>query len=729
MEQAQLQSQLLQLIQNQKTPVDIAELSVWLEQPQEAIEAALRPLEAAGQIMRTKRGKIGLPQLLGYVAGKLSGNARGFAFLVPYTAVNGNREGDIFIPPGALNGAMHGDEVLVHITGRAHRGQFNRQQGEVVRMLKRARSQIIGRFERNGKSGYVIPDDRRITPDIRIPRDGILGATTGDLVQVEITSYGGSNRPPTGRVMEVLGKAGSPVTDVIGIIRHYGLHERFPEKIAALAEKIPPHVREKEMRGRLDLRHDYTITIDGADAKDLDDAITLYVDAAGYHLGVHIADVSHYVKPGDAIDAQAYDRGTSVYFPGMVLPMLPTQLSNGICSLNAGEDRLALSCLMDIGNDGQIQQFRFVSSVIHVDRRMTYEHCNAMLERNDATLIEEYQDVYPLLGQMQQLAALLMQRRRQKGSIDFDLQESEIVLNAAGEVVHVGVHERGISNAIIEEFMLSANQCAAIFGQQNDLPFLYRVHENPDEGRMEELYDLLHALGISAKRPTDGVQPRDLAAVLQSVQGSEYAEIVSMVMLRSMKKARYTDTPIGHFGLAMKDYCHFTSPIRRYPDLVVHRSIKAALADGQPDGYLEKLELTVHAMGDACSEAERNAMEAERAVDDLLIAQYMANHIGEEYEGIISGVTDFGLFVRLPNTVEGLIRIAELDDDYYIYDEKLYRLTGKNTGTVYALGDGVQIRVTGVNLDLRRAEFELLGRETTGPKRRSKRQGKRPNRR
>ena len=465
---------------------------------------------------------------------------------------------------------------------------------------------------------------------------------------------------------------------------------------------MPQQVDPKQKRGREDYRGLTTVTIDGADAKDLDDAVSLEDREDGYILYVHIADVSHYVTPGCPMDQDAYERGTSVYFPGQVIPMLPEALSNGICSLNAGVDRLALSCRMELDRQGNIKSYSFHNSVIHVDKRCTYEDVSQLLEKG--ITVPGYEGVADLLLRMGKLSEILSRNRHARGSIDFDLAETDIETDDMGNAVDIRRAQRGRANAMIEDFMLSANECAAAYGSAWDLPFLYRVHEEPDQVRMEELFTMAKALGLKAPKLRN-IHPKALQALLREAEDTPYASVMNRTMLRCMKKARYADAPLGHFGLALKNYCHFTSPIRRYPDLVVHRAIKAAIGHGPGCKELEAMEEKIHAMGEHTSARERVAMEAERAVDDLLKAQYMERFIGQRFTGVITSVVDFGIFVELPNTAEGLIRMASLDDDYYVYDEKMLRLTGKRTKKTFAIGDEMDIIVSGVNLDMRRVEF------------------------
>lgn len=690
-----------------RTPASLEELMVETGLKKPALTAMLDALHAAGEVMCTRRQKYAVPKAVGCVAGRIQGTRKGYAFLIPFDG-----SPDVFIGQDDLMGAMHDDEVIAKLMGRpAHGGGRKRQAtGEVIEVLRRARQSVVGKLERSSHAAFLVPEDRRI-PDLFIPQAELNGGQSGQLVVARILSYAQDGRNATGSVTEILGEAGTAQADVRGIIRHYGLRDAFESQTLLEAASVPQTVPEQESgkKYREDFRAWQTITIDGADAKDFDDAISLVETQGGYELGVHIADVSHYVRPGSALDTEAYRRGTSVYFPGMVLPMLPEALSNGICSLNAGEDRLTLSCIMQVDIRGVVYDYRFARGVIRVQKRVTYEDANAILEEGDAQMAQRYGEVTPLLRRMEKLARTCMQRRHARGSLDFDLAEPAFTLDESGRAIDVHPHHRGIANQMIEEFMLAANECAAHFARERELPFLYRVHENPDPGRIEDLGVLLKALGLPVPRPARGgrVQPRELQAVLQKAKGQPYEMAVSQVMLRSLKKARYCEEPMGHFGLAARDYCHFTSPIRRYPDLVVHRAIIAAISGGLSEKALERWHGEMPPMAHHTSECERIAMEAERAVDDLKCCEFMEDKVGQAFSGVISGVSEFALFVELPSTVEGAIRLSSLEDDYYIFDEKLYRIVGRNSGMVYALGDPIEVRVAGVDLGQRRVEFLL----------------------
>ena len=690
-----MEEKLLNVLESQGIPMKKNELMERSGLSEEAFGEILARLEFQGKLVYTSKGKVALPQWLGYLAGTLSGNQRGFGFLVP----DDKNAEDVFLPSGALMGAMHQDRILVKVRGsRAYRGK---KEGEVVRVLSRARDSVVGRLERGHNAGFLVPEDRRI-PDVFIPLENMGDGRNGDLVVAQIVKWPSGNRNAVGKVAEVLGKSGSSQASILGIVRSSDLPDTFTKGALAQSKGVPQQVDPKQKRGREDYRGLTTVTIDGADAKDLDDAVSLEDREDGYILYVHIADVSHYVTPGCPMDQDAYERGTSVYFPGQVIPMLPEALSNGICSLNAGVDRLALSCRMELDRQGNIKSYSFHNSVIHVDKRCTYEDVSQLLEKG--ITVPGYEGVADLLLRMGKLSEILSRNRHARGSIDFDLAETDIETDDMGNAVDIRRAQRGRANAMIEDFMLSANECAAAYGSAWDLPFLYRVHEEPDQVRMEELFTMAKALGLKAPKLRN-IHPKALQVLLREAEDTPYASVMNRTMLRCMKKARYADAPLGHFGLALKNYCHFTSPIRRYPDLVVHRAIKAAIGHGPGCKELEAMEEKIHAMGEHTSARERVAMEAERAVDDLLKAQYMERFIGQRFTGVITSVVDFGIFVELPNTAEGLIRMVSLDDDYYVYDEKMLRLTGKRTKKTFAIGDEMDIIVSGVNLDMRRVEF------------------------
>lgn len=675
-------------IVSEKGPVDPGVLSQELGIEQSRIAQYADALCQEGQLMKTKKGKLAFPSQLGFLLGRIQGNPRRFAFFLP------SGEGpDLFVSRDALHGAMHGDTVLV----RCVKGT----EAEVHAIVKRANDVLVGTLELDGGENYVVPDERRIFVDIHIPGGQLQGAKDNDKVVVRIVKYQRDGRNPIGRVIEVLGQKGDPEADFLSILRVHHLDEHFPQNVLSEAGREPDHVCDADIIGREDLRAVNTFTIDGADARDFDDAVSIERLNGGYRLGVHIADVSHYVRKGSALDVEASRRTTSVYFPGHVLPMLPEQLSNGICSLNPDVDRLTFSCIMDIDLDGNVGEYRIVPSVIRSKARLVYEDVTAALETGKPL---NMQGQYDDLCLMQELFHVLNERRMKRGALDLDVDESHIILDGAGNPLAVEKAQRGVANRIIEEFMLVANETVAAHAKHLDLPFMYRVHEQPDPEKIKAFELFISNLGIALKGAKGEVHPKALQQVLAQVEGREESAVVSSVLLRSLQKARYFPSPLGHFGLAAKDYCHFTSPIRRYPDLFIHRVLKAQIA-GKP---LRAFSRGLDEAAKHCSDMERQAMEAERAMDDAYKCRYMAEHIGDVSDGLITGVTNFGLFVTMENTIEGLIPIADLDDDYYVLNEKLYTLTGERKRKSYRLGDQIKVKVEAVDLGARRIELELV---------------------
>lgn len=653
-------------------------------------DAMLEDLCRTGQLVQTKKGNFTHPSTLGMVTGRVQGHAKGFGFLI-----RENGEPDLYIPSDAMQGAMNGDTVLARPT----RGD---REAEVVSILTRANDILVGRFDRDGQDNYVVPDDKRIAFDIRVPAGSEMNADNGAKVVVRITKYASNGRAPVGRVIEILGMSGDIKADMLGIIRLHELREDFPQNVLNDAAKLPDEVTEQDIQGRSDFRALNTFTIDGADARDFDDALSLEPCEAGFRLGVHIADVSHYVRRGTLLDTEANKRATSVYLPGMVLPMLPEKLSNGLCSLNPGVDRLTMSCVMDVDENGQVVRYTIDRAVIRSHARLVYENVTAALENNDPAGLEgQFDD----LKKLRELYEILNRKRLRRGALDLDVSEMHITLDENGIPVDIGKEERGVANRMVEEFMLLANETVAAHAKALELPFLYRVHETPDDEKLKTFDAFLHNLGYHIKKGKEGtkVQPKALQNVLNDCADKPEAKVISSLMLRSLQKARYAPSPLGHFGLAAKDYCHFTSPIRRYPDLFIHRVLKAQLTAHPTTVYGKGIdELAAH-----CSAMERSAMEAERDADDLLACLYMKDHIGMEAEGIISGVMGFGLFVTLPNTVEGMIHVSHLDDDYYVYDEATYSLIGERRRKVYRLGDSIFVRVDAVNLETHRIELTM----------------------
>lgn len=665
----------------------------------------LRELEAEGVIVLTRKHKYGLAEKMGLWSGRIQGHPKGFAFLIP----DQPQLPDVFLSPEDLNGAMHNDRVLVRLNKAP--SPNSRPEGEVVRILERANTRIVGTFERTRKFGFVIPDDKRLHRDIFVSADDANGAKDGDKVVVEITTWPEKLRNPEGRIVEVLGKAGTPGVDVLSIVRKYQLPEEFPKEVLAEAEKIPDVVTPESLENRRDLRNLKMVTIDGADAKDLDDAVSLEVLPNGhYRLGVHIADVSYYVREGSALDREAYKRATSIYLVDRVIPMLPPKLSNGICSLNPQVDRLAMSVFMEINQQGEVVHYDIFPSVINVNERMTYDNVRKILVDQDSQLMERYADLVEDFRNMEKLAMILKQKRLSRGAIDFNFPESKVLLDDQGKPVEIVVQQRSIAEMIIEEFMLCANETVAQHLYWLEAPLVYRIHEEPSWEDVEQLNEFLHNLGYHLKLTVNDIHPRAFQKVINKVKDKPEEKLVNTVLLRSMKHARYAPQCLGHFGLATDYYCHFTSPIRRYPDLIVHRVLREYLENGVPSKKrLRKLEKMMPAYAEQSSLREKAAEEAERESVDLKKVEFMERHLGETFPGTISGVTSFGLFVELDNTVEGLVHVSTMTDDYYQFLENKLALIGQHTKKMYKLGDRVMVQVARVNTAERQIDFELLG--------------------
>lgn len=630
------------------------------------------------------------------------GHPKGFGFV----EIEGQDE-DIFIPESDTGTAMHQDKVRIIIRNDKKEGK--RQEGVVVKVLERGMPEIVGTYQLNRDFGFVISDNPKFSKDIFIPRKEAAGIKNGDKVIVVITDYGSGNKNPEGKIKENLGNIRTPGTDILAIVKSFGIPSEFPEKVMKQAQRVPDHVLDADRDGRLDLRHLQTVTIDGEDAKDLDDAISLTKEGDIYHLGVHIADVSNYVQYNSALDREALKRGTSVYLADRVVPMLPERLSNGICSLNQGEDRLALSCLMDINEKGKVVSHQIAETVINVNERMCYTDVKNILEDTDEEAKKRYEALIPMFFMMKELSGILRNSRHHRGSIDFDFPESKIILNAAGKAIDVKPYEANVATKIIEDFMLMANETVAQEYCTEEIPFVYRTHDNPDPEKVESLLTLLHNQGVKIQKAKEEITPKEIQQIIESIEGLPNEAMISRLVLRSMKQAKYTTECSGHFGLAAKYYCHFTSPIRRYPDLQIHRIIKDNLRgrlmrEGRTEHYAEILD-EVARQSSVC---ERRADEAERESDKLKKAEYMSYHLGEEFEGIISGVTGWGLYVELPNTVEGLVHVNTLRDDYYIFDQETYELRGEMTKKVYKLGDKVRVRVAEADKMLKTVDFELV---------------------
>lgn len=685
-------------------PLSFEELVVSLDVPKEDIplfRQCLDELEQEGLIFKTKKNEYGAPDRMGLVAGKFQSHERGFGFVIP----DDSNINDLYIQSDRVNGAMHGDHVIARVT--KHFSDDRSSEGEIVKILSRANEKVVGTFERSYSIGYVIPDHRKIKGHIIVPLDKSMDAKPHQKVIVEITRYPESERNAEGQIIEILGDVDDQGVDLLSIIRTYNIPVDFPDEVLEAAKSIPQELTSDDYTGRRDLRDLLMVTIDGEDARDIDDAVSLEITEEGnYRLGVHIADVSHYVKENSLLDIEALKRGTSVYFPDRVIPMLPTELSNGICSLNANVDRLAFTVFMEINNLGRVINHEIIESVINVNERMTYTDVYKILEEEDQELIEKYKPLVPMFKNMKDLALILMKKRSLRGAIDFDFEETKIVVDEQGKTVAIEKYEITIANKIIEEFMLLCNETVSEHFYWANIPFVYRIHEDPDPEKIQRLNEFLFNFGVRIKG-SGNVHPRALQDVLDKVKGTRQERIISTMMLRSLQKARYSDEHTWHFGLAANYYSHFTAPIRRYPDLMIHRIMKEYI---HGDLNAERIEYYTSALPEItrqCSEREKNAEEAERDYEDFKKAEYMREHIGEEFNGVVSGITSFGMFIELENSVEGLVRLSSMEDDYYIYDEKLYCLIGERTGKVYRIGDIVEVVVTNADPKTRQIDFML----------------------
>ena len=689
-------------------PMKIREMAILLSVPKEKrqeLQEVLDALIAEGKIEVSKKGKYTKAEG-NYITGTFTSHQRGYGFVT----IEGEEE-DMFIPAEDTGGAFHKDVVQITVssavTGR-------RREGKVVKILSHGITQVVGTYENSKNFGFVVPDDPKINKDIFVPRERSKGAVSGHKVVAEITDYGKKDRKPEGKVVEILGHINDPGTDIISLVRAFALPVEFPTKVLNQAERVAKEVSTADMAGRMDIRDLLTVTIDGEDAKDLDDAITLSKEGDIYKLGVHIADVTNYVQEYSALDEEAKERGTSVYLVDRVIPMLPHTLSNGICSLNQGEDRLALSCMMDIDAKGRVVGHKIAETVVCVDRRMSYTAVKKILEDKDEKTIEEYQDFVPMFELMKELAAILRKKRMQRGSIDFDFPETKILLDDKGHPVEIKPYERNVATKIIEDFMLIANETVAedFFWQQ--VPFVYRTHDNPDSEKIHKLATFINNFGYSIHIGQDEVHPKELQKLLQKIEGSTEEPLISRLTLRSMKQAKYSTISSGHFGLATNYYCHFTSPIRRYPDLQIHRIIKECLRGKMNDKRISHYDKILPEVAKHASDMERRADEAERETEKMKKVEYMSAHIGEEFEGVISGVTAWGFYVELPDTIEGLVHVTSLKDDYYDYSESTYELVGQITNHRYKLGQKVRVVVTATDALLRTIDFELADETKQG---------------
>lgn len=662
----------------------------------------LNEMEKDGEIIKNRAELYGIPERMGILKGVFAANQKGFGFVI----VEEDRP-DIFIPASNVSSAMNNDIVLVKILKDENNGK--KSEGEIIRIVERKNKKLVGIYEDSRNFGFVVPDDKKIGQDVFISKNDRNGARTGQIVVVEITSWPEKRRNPEGKVIEILGEKGDRGIDILTIIRKHNLPEEFPIQVEEYAERIEDVVPQSEIDRRRDLRDVTMVTIDGEDAKDLDDAVSVEVLKNGnFKLGVHIADVSHYVRENNVLDKEAFKRGTSVYLIDRVIPMLPRKLSNGVCSLNPKVDRLALSCFMEIDPTGKVVDHDIFESVIKTNERMTYTDVTKILRDEDPETIEKYKHLHEEFKNMGRLFEILNKKRLSRGAIDFDFDECRIILDENGKPIDILPRERAIANRIIEEFMLICNETVAEHFFWLNAPFVYRVHEDPDMEKLLHFSEFVYNLGYHVRFKEEEIHPRELQKILEKVKGKKEETVVSTLLLRSMMKAKYSQVCVGHFGLAAKYYCHFTSPIRRYPDLVIHRIIKEMINEGLTPKREKRLKTFVVDASKQSSDTERMAVEAEREVDDLKKAEYMLDKIGEEFEGIISSVTSFGMFVELPNTIEGLVHISELHDDYYIYDERHLSLIGERTKNIYRLGDEVKVVCSKVDIDAHDIYFEIV---------------------
>lgn len=697
-------------------PMKAKEIAAVLQvskEDREALRLVLEALVEEGKITLSKRGKYskGKPRVL---TGTFQANARGFGFVLP----DAEGEEDLFIPEECKNGAFQGDQVEVLVTGYKEGG---RREGKILQILSHGIVHVVGLYQKSKGFGFVLPDDAHVEQDIFVAEADSKGANDGDKVVVELTSYGDGadekqkkngrvRRPkrPEGKVVEILGKAGEPGVDILSIIKAYDLPLDFPEKVKNQAERVPDAISEADMAGRLDLRMLQMVTIDGEDAKDLDDAVSLEMDGENYKLGVHIADVANYVQENSALDREALKRGTSVYLVDRVIPMLPTRLSNGICSLNAKEDRLALSCLMTVNPKGEVIDHQIAETVICVNERMTYTSVAKILEEKDPEECEKYETLVPMFEQMAKLSAILRESRKKRGSIDFDFPETKVILDENGKPVELKAYDRNVATKLIEDFMLLANETVAEEYFWREVPFVYRNHEAPDEEKIKSLSTFINNFGFHIHVGNQEVKPKEVQKLLAKIEDTPQEAMICRLALRSMKRAGYTPENLGHFGLAAKYYTHFTSPIRRYPDLQIHRIIKDVLRGRMKEEKAAHYEAILPEVTKHASETERRADEAERETIKLKKTEYMQQHLGEVYEGVISGVTRWGTYVELPNTVEGLVHVSNMMDDHYEYVEDSYEMVGEHTGKTYRLGQPVKIKVLSVDKLSRTIDFTFF---------------------
>ena len=686
-------------------PMKLKELAILLQVPKEQrneFKKVMDSLEVEGKVKVSSKGKY-MKNEDKPLIGTFTAHMRGFGFVT----IEGEAE-DIFIGEDDINGAFHNDQVEVVIT-KSPTGK--RREGKIIRILSHGTTRLVGYFEKSKNFGFVIPDNQKFVKDVFVPLERSKGAVTGHKVVVELTKYGGENKKPEGKVVEIIGHVNDPGTDIMSIVKGFDLPTAFPEKVLNQAERVAKDVSEADMAGRMDIRDWQMVTIDGEDAKDLDDAISITKEGDEYQLGVHIADVTNYVQEKSALDREAYKRGTSVYLVDRVIPMLPHTLSNGICSLNEGVDRLALSCIMTINAKGVVVDHKIAETVVRIDRRMTYTSVKKILEERDTEEIAKYEEFVPMFELMEELASILRAKRKQRGSIDFDFPETKMILDSEGRPIEIKPYDRNVATKIIEDFMLLTNETVAEDYFWQEIPFVYRTHDTPDEDKIKKLATFINNFGHSMHIANREVRPKEIQKLLAKVEGTNEEMLISRLALRSMKQAKYTPENTGHFGLAASYYCHFTSPIRRYPDLQIHRIIKDNLRGRMNEERIKHYDHILAEVAKNSSDRERLAEEAERETIKLKKVEYMEEHLGEEFEGVISSVTKWGIYVELPNTIEGLIHVTNMRDDHYNYVEENYEMVGERTGKTYKLGETVWVRVIGTDFLQRTIDFELVRKE------------------
>jgi ribonuclease R len=690
-------------------PLLFNELLMVLAVPKEDIDifkATIGELEEEGKIFKTHRDRYGIPERMSLVVGRLQGNERGYGFVIP----DEEDAGDVFVSPDDLLGAMHNDRVIARVNRKLTGDK--RAEGEIIKIVRRENKTIVGTFDSSKYFGFVVPDSTKLSGDIFIPKDEFNGAKPGQKVVAEIIKWPEKRRNAEGKIIEIIGDKDEPGTDILSIIKVYNFSETFNEDVINQTESIKDTVTESMIKGRRDLRKLRMVTIDGEDAKDLDDAVSVEILPAGnYRLGVHIADVSYYVKEGSPLDKEALERGTSVYLVDRVIPMLPKKLSNGICSLNPNVDRLSFTVMMDIDSSGKVISHEIFESVININERMTYTDVYKILAKDDTELKKRYDYLIKDFEIMQELAIILRKKRIGRGAIDFDFEEAKVILDEKGKPIEVKRYEITIANKIIEEFMLACNETVAEHFYWANVPFVYRIHEDPSSDKIEAFNEFIHNMGYSVKG-INKIHPKALQDLLEKVKGTKEERIISTVMLRSLQKARYSSEHHGHFGLAAKYYSHFTSPIRRYPDLIIHRIMKEFLKDQINSKREEQLKTSLPKTAKQCSDRERAAEEAERESKDLKKVEFMKQHEGSTFEGIIASVTSFGMFIELDNTIEGLVRMSSMEDDYYIFNEKQYCLIGERNRKTYKIGDVVNVKLAKADIASRRIDFILVEDET-----------------